>query len=135
MELKVWRPVDYTNQTKTEKRYGMVGEESLGLLHGILENKMYLYGTKFTVVVDHKLLVALYSSYSRSLPMRFTRHKAKVSCFVFEVVYEPGSKNPADHGPRNPVTECVSSETEKKERGIQDNRSDKEVLIHWCQEL
>ena len=68
---KIWRPVDYTSRTKTvaERGYGKVEGESLGLLHGILENKMYLYGTKFTVVVDHKPLVALYSSYSRSLPM------------------------------------------------------------------
>ena len=69
---KVWRPVDYTSRTKTaaEKGYGKVEGESLGLVHGILENKMYLYGTRFTVVVDHKPLVALYSSHSRSLPMR-----------------------------------------------------------------
>ena len=69
---KVWRPVDYTSRTKTtaEKGYGKVEGESLGLVHGILENRMYLYGTKFTVVVDHKPLVALYSSHSRLLPMR-----------------------------------------------------------------
>ena len=70
-EEKVWRPVDYTSRTKTaaEKGYGKVEGESLGLLHGILENKMYLYGTRFTVVVDHKPLGALYSSHSMSLPM------------------------------------------------------------------
>ena len=97
---KVWRPVDYTICTKTaaEKGYGKVEGESLGLVHGILENKMYLYGTRFTVVVDHKPLVALYSSHSRSLPMRVARHKSKVACFDFDVIYEPGAQNPADFG-------------------------------------
>ena len=68
-EEKVWCPVDYTSRTKTaaERGYGKVEGESLGLLHGILENKMYLYGTRFTVVMDHKPLVALYSSHLRSL--------------------------------------------------------------------
>ena len=44
---KVWRPVDYMSHTKTaaEKGYGKVEGESLSLVHGILENKMYLYGT------------------------------------------------------------------------------------------
>ena len=62
---KVWRPVDYTSRAKTtaEKGYGKVDGESLGVRHGILENRKYLYGTKFTVVVDHKPLVALYSSH------------------------------------------------------------------------
>ena len=70
-EMEVWRPVDYTSRTKTEaeKGYGKVDRESLGLLHRILENKMYSYGTKFKEVVDHKLLVALFASHSRSLPM------------------------------------------------------------------
>ena len=50
-------------------------KESLCLLLGILENWTYLYGTKFMVVVYNKPLLALYSSHSRSLPMRVVRHK------------------------------------------------------------
>ena len=134
---KVWRPVDYTSRTKTaaEKGYGKVEGESLGLVHGILENKMYLYGTKFTVVVDHKPLVALYSSHLRSLLMRVARHKSKVACFDFNVIYEPGAQNPADFGSRNPVSSCEVSEVEREEKGIQDGESDEEVLIHRCEEL
>ena len=105
------------------------------MMHGILENKMYLYGTKFTVVVDHKPLVALYSSHSRSLPMRVARHKSKVACFDFDVIYEPGINNPADFGSRNPVSSCEVSKEEREERGIQDGEADEEVLIHRCEEL
>ena len=44
----VWRPVAYTGRAKTEVelQYGKVDGESLGVLTGILNNKMY--GTKFT---------------------------------------------------------------------------------------
>ena len=129
--------MDYTSRTKTtaEKGYGKVDGESLGVTHGILENKMYLYGTKFTVVVDHKLLVALYSSHSRSLPARVAQHKSKVACFDFDVVYEPGANNPADFWSRNPVSSCEVSEDETERRGIQDEDSDEEILIHRCEEL
>ena len=37
-----------------EKGYSKVEGESLGVLSGCMENKQYLYGTKFEVVVDHK---------------------------------------------------------------------------------
>ena len=61
----VWRPVTYTGRAKTEAelQYGKVDGESLGVLTGILSNKMYLYGTKFTVVVDHLPLVPMYKSH------------------------------------------------------------------------
>ena len=93
---KVWWLVDYTSRTKTkaEEGYRKVGE-SLELLYEILENKMYLYGTRFTIVGDQKPLVALYSSHSLSLPMWVARHKSKVASFDFDVVYEPRARNPA----------------------------------------
>ena len=47
------------------------------------------------LVADHKPLVALYSSHSRSLPMCVARHKSRVACFNFDMIYEPGAKNPA----------------------------------------
>ena len=43
----------------------------------------------------------------QGLLMRVARHKSKVACFDFDVVYEPGGRNPADNGSRNPVSGCV----------------------------
>ena len=76
----------------------------LRLLQRILEDKKYPYGTRFTVVVDHKPLVALYSSYSQSLSMKAARHKSKIACFNFYVIYKPGAKNPAEYVSRKPVS-------------------------------
>ena len=49
----------------------------MGVLTGIFSNKMYLYGTKFTVVVDHLPLVPMYKSHSKALPARVAKHKSK----------------------------------------------------------
>ena len=54
--------------------------------------------------------------------MHVARHKSKVVCFHFNVVYKPGTKNPADYVSRNLVSSSDVSELEKEERGIQDNR-------------
>ena len=43
--------------------------------------------------------------------------------------------NPADYGSRNLVSDCMASDSEREDRGIQDSKSDEEVLIHFCEEL
>ena len=67
VDHSVWRPVNYTSRAKTvaEKDYGKVDGESLGVLSGILSNRMYLYGTRFTVVTDHLPIVPMYNSHSK----------------------------------------------------------------------
>ena len=86
----VWRPVTYTSRAKTETEcaYGKVDGESLAVLSGILANKMYLYGTMFTVVTDHKPIVPMYNSHSKFMPVRVAKHKSKLRAFDFEVIYE-----------------------------------------------
>ena len=61
---------------RAELHYGKVDGESPGVLTGIMLNKMYLYGTKFDVIVDHEPLVSLYRSHSRALPVRVANTRA-----------------------------------------------------------
>ena len=98
----VWKPVTHTSRSKTkaEMNYGKVDGESLAVLSGIHSNKMYLYGTKFTVVVDHEPLVPMYNGHSISLPFRVAKHKSKLRGFDFQLRYEPGVTTPADYGSR-----------------------------------
>ena len=72
----VYRPVHHSSRvlTETEQRYGKVEGESLAVLSGIKSNKMYLYGTRFEMVTDHKPLVPLYNSSGRPLPVKVDRH-------------------------------------------------------------
>ena len=102
-----WRSVCYQSRslTKAEMNYGKVDGESLAVLSGIMANRNYLYGTKFTVVGDHLPLIPLYKSHSRELPVRVARHRSKLGGFDFQLQYEPGSTNPSDYGSRHLMEE------------------------------
>ena len=97
-----WRPVTSTSRawTDPEKRYSQIEKESNALLTGIVSNKMYLLGTHFQAVVDHKPLLPLYSSPRRPKQMRVDRHRMKLAAYDFEVIHMPGDKIPCDYGSR-----------------------------------
>ena len=127
----VWRPVTYSGRAKTETelQYGKVDGESLGVLTGILCNKLYLYGTKFTVVVDHLPLVPMYKSHSKALPARVAKHKSKLKAFDFDVVYEVGITTPSDYGSRHPPNTEQHTAEEREELGVETEEEDAEVVI------
>ena len=56
LDHPVWRQVTHTCRAKTtaEMNYSKVDGKSLTILSGIHSNKMYLYVTEFTVVVNHE---------------------------------------------------------------------------------
>ena len=76
MDHEVWCPVSHNSRSKTnsERNYGKVDGENLGVVNGILSNRMYTYGTQFEVRVNHEPLVSLYNSNSRDLPVRVAKH-------------------------------------------------------------
>ena len=74
---EVWRPVNHTSRswTATEAGYGQVERESSnGILTGMHMNKMYVLRTHTEAVTDHKPLLPLYSSQSKSKQPRVDRH-------------------------------------------------------------
>ena len=127
-----YRPVAYKSRSlkPAEKRYSKVEGESLGVLSGCMENKQYLYGTKFEVVVDHKPLVPLYNNPSRPGPVRVDRHRSKLRAFNFKVRYEPGKATPSDYGSRHPAPDRNHSKQERDELGIEDEDEDLEFSIN-----
>ena len=72
----VYCPVHHQSRvlTSTEMNYGKVEEELLAALSSIKSNKMFLYGHKFKVVVDHRPMVPLYYDPGRPTPARVDRH-------------------------------------------------------------
>ena len=80
-------------KTQAEMSYGKVEGESLGIYHGVMSFKMYLYGTKFTVVVDHKPLVSLYNNEARPKQTRVDRHRMKLAGFDFDVLCRDSSSS------------------------------------------
>ena len=127
----VWRPVNYTSRAKTEAEmaYGKVDGESLGVLSGILSNKMYLYGTRFTVVTDHLPIVPMYNSHSKSLPVRVAKHKSKLRGFDFDMIYEAGITTPSDYGSRHPPARKQYNQVEREKFGVETEEEDSEILI------
>ena len=101
-----------------ERNYQKIEGESLGVYSGIQVNKMYLYGTKFTVVTDHQPLVPLYNSPNRPAPLRVERHRSKLRQFDFNLIYEPGSTSPCDYGSQHPPPPREYSKEEKEEWGM-----------------
>jgi hypothetical protein len=87
---KTWRPEHHNVKawTTVEKGYSQI-EESLGVYSDIVVNRMYLLGTKFVAVVDHKPLLPLYNKITRLKQARVDRHRMKLAAFNFEVFYEP----------------------------------------------
>ena len=128
-----WRPVSYQSRslTKAERNYGKVDGESLAVLSGILANRRYLYGIRFTVVGDHQPLIPLYRSHSRELPMRVARHRSKLGGFDFSLIYEPGSTNPSDYASRHlPQTKRRYNAQERSELGVEDDDEEAEFIVN-----
>ena len=115
--------------------YGKVDGESLAVLTGIHSNKMYLYGTKFEVVVDHQPLVSMYNSVSKTLPMRVAKHKSKLRGFNFSLTYEPGTTTPADYGSRHPPPKRNYTATERENLGVEDEEEDAEIIVNKINDI
>ena len=89
---------------------------------------MYLLGTKFVAVVDHKPLLPLYNKVTRPKQARVDRHRMKLAAFDFEVVYEPGTNNPCDYGSRHPP--AAQRGQDKATRQEQGEEDDTEVYVN-----
>ena len=89
---------------------------------GIVSNKMYLLGTKFGAVVDHKPLLPLFNSPKRPKQMRVDRHRMKLGAYDFKVHHIAGDKISCDYGSRAgcpPAKEYT--EAEREELGVDDD--------------
>jgi hypothetical protein len=120
---ETWRPVAHTARawSDVERRYGQVEKESNGVHTGIKANNMYLAGTDFEVVVDHKPLVPLYNKDTRPKQARVDRHRMKLAQYSFKMVYEPGVRNPCDYGSRHPPVKPKYTELDREQLGVEED--------------
>ncbi|KAJ8050489.1 hypothetical protein HOLleu_03714 [Holothuria leucospilota] len=100
--------------TPVEQRYSQTEREALGVTWGILYFHLYLFGTPFSVITDHKPLVTLFNSPKSNPPTRIERWILKLQSYSFTTVYRPGSNNPADSISRHPLPGTKSSSREEK---------------------
>ena len=88
--------------TDVERRYSQTEREALAIVWGIEYSHIYLFGSKFTLVTDHKpLQMILNNPYSKP-PARIERSNIRITQYAVEVEYRTGKDNSADCLSRNP---------------------------------
>lgn len=88
--------------TAVERRYSQVEREALAVLWSCQRFHVYLYGTDFTMITDHKPLEKIFSLIHQGLP-RIQRWVMSLQPYRFKVIFQPGSLNAADILSRSPT--------------------------------
>lgn len=106
------RPIAYASRslTQVERRYSQTEREALAIVWGTEHFHLYLFGSRFTLITDHKPLeIILNNPYSKQ-PARIERWNLRLSQYVYDVQYRPGKQNPADYLSRNPYANKLTDE-------------------------
>ena len=94
--------------TPVEQRYSQTEKEALSIVWAVEHFHLYIYGSHFTLVTDHKPLEVIYGSASSKPSARIERWVLRLQPYTFSVVYKPGKDNPADFLSRHPTHESTS---------------------------
>ena len=97
-------PVNFASKTltKTEQSYSQIKKEALAVLWGCKRFHLYLYGTSFTVLTDHKPLEILYT-HKGKLSARILKWAIELQSYDFTIKHIKGLDNPANILSRQPV--------------------------------
>ena len=94
--------------TSVEQRYSQTEKEALGVVWGIKHFHLYIYGSPFSLITDHKPLEIIYGNINSKPSARIERWVLRFQPYSFSVVYKPGKDNPADFLSRHPSSESIS---------------------------
>ena len=86
-----------------ESRYSQTEREMLAIVWALEHFHLYLYGSEFTIVTDHKPLLGIFKSH-KPTSARMDRWKLRLMPYNCHLVYRPGkdAENPADFMSRHP---------------------------------
>lgn len=92
-----WLPVRYISKglSNCEQKYGQTEREALAVVWAVEKLHYYLFGTRFQLLTDCKVLQLLFGTKSKVNP-RIMRWTLRLSVYDFEVVYIKGVDNYAD---------------------------------------
>ena len=86
-----------------ESRYSHTERKMLAIVWALEHFHLYLYGSEFTIVTDHKPLLGIFKSH-KPTSARMDRWKLRLMPYNCLLVYRPGKndENPADFMSRHP---------------------------------
>ena len=86
------KPVAFASKalTDAEKRYANIERELLAVVFGCTRFHTYIYGSKFTVTLDHKPLENIQHKSMVYTPPRLQRMMLRLQPYDYNIVYRPG---------------------------------------------
>jgi hypothetical protein len=96
-----------------EQRYSQTEREALAILWAYEHFHLYVYGSHFTVITDHKPLEQIHANPRSRCSARLERWSLKLQRYDFTVKYQPGKSNPADYMSRHPQPSSQSNQYSK----------------------
>ncbi|KAL0151831.1 hypothetical protein M9458_052832 [Cirrhinus mrigala] len=97
MENGTDRPIGFASRTlnEAEKKYSQLDKEGLAVIFGVKKFHTYVFGRPFTIVTDHKPLIALFNEL-REVPQmaspRIQRWAVTLGGYEYTIVYRAGQK-------------------------------------------
>ena len=91
------RPVAFFSHTLqgAEIRHASIEKEAQAIIETILHRKHYLMGRHFYVKTDQRSIAYMFNNKKRDKIKndKIVRWRMKLSCYSFDMVYQPGAEN------------------------------------------
>ncbi|XP_015747378.1 PREDICTED: uncharacterized protein K02A2.6-like [Acropora digitifera] len=87
--------------TDRESRYRQTEREALAVVWGIEHFHLYLYGSSFKVIADHKPSETIFNNPTCKATARLERLQLRLQPCKTKIIYKPGADNPADYMTRH----------------------------------
>ena len=102
----------------TEKRYSQTEKEALAIIWAVEHFHLFIYGSEFTLVTDHKPLEIIYGQRTAKTSARIERWVLRLKLYAFKIVYKSCTNNPADYLFRHPTYESKRKQEKMTEQYI-----------------
>ena len=115
----ILKPIAFASRSLSiqERKYATTERECLSLVFAVTKFHNYIFGKRFTAIVDHKPLESLISNANKRASARIERWNLTLQNYDFNILHKPGSENIAD---------CLSRMMIDKESSIA-NESDEHI--------
>ena len=89
------RPIAYASRTlsQTEKNYAQIEREALSIVFGVKIIYQFLYGRNFTLITDHKPLLAILGLRSAIPTLAAARWALVLSAYDYVIEYKSSEKH------------------------------------------